>query len=172
MNDELLTDLAERLSDRSGRVRERARHTLVFIGPPAVPLLLERVGSKAKRTRWEVAKTLSEIADPASMPALVRLLSDPESDIRWIAAEGLIRLGARSIPDVLRLLIDKPESTDIRRAAHHVLHELSADNLVVAETVAPVMKVLGDTEPASSLPPKAEEVLRNIDWLLRGDSLA
>lgn len=168
MKDDSLPGLVKRLSDRSGLVRERARHTLVLIGSPAVPLLLELVESRAKRPRWEAAKALASIADPSSVSALVQLLSDPESDIRWIAATGLIRLGPRTLPDVLRFLIENPDSVDIRRAVHHVLYELAIENPVVEESVAPVLKVLGETDPPSAVPPQAELALRQIESLQRG----
>jgi HEAT repeat protein len=168
MSSSRLVSLVEQLSDQSGRVRERARHTLVFIGPPALPLVEGLADSRVKRTRWEAAKTVAAIADPSSMPVLLRLLGDPESDIRWIAAEGLIRLGNRSIPEVLNLLIEEPASVDIRRAVRHVLHHLAADNMVVAETVAPVMEVLGDTDPASAVPPRAEQALQQVEALQGG----
>ena len=40
MSNESVPTLVERLSDDDGLVRERARHTLVLIGEPAVPSLL------------------------------------------------------------------------------------------------------------------------------------
>jgi HEAT repeat protein len=157
-----VSSLIEQLSDRDGLVRDRARHTLALIGPPAVPALLERAHSPVKRLRWEVAKALSAIAEPSSIPALVEFLSDPESDIRWLGAVGLIRIGPRSIPPVLRILIEKPESIDIRRSAHHVFRDLGEQNPVAFEILGPVLDVLGDTDPPSALPPRAEEAFQRI----------
>jgi HEAT repeat protein len=103
--------LVEQLSDRRGRIREGAREALVDLGGPAVPLLLPLAASPSKKLRWEVAKTLGSIADPRAIPALVERLADRESDIRWLAAVGLIRMGPDSIPPVLRALIANPDST-------------------------------------------------------------
>jgi HEAT repeat protein len=111
---------------------------------------------------------LADMVDPSCMPALIKLLTDPESDIRWIAAEGLIRLGPSSLRDVLRLLIEKPKSIDTREAVHHVLRKLAAENRVIQELVAPVLDVLGETDPASSLPPRAEQALKRIESLQLG----
>jgi HEAT repeat protein len=171
MNDQSIPALVDKLSDDDGLVRKRARHTLVLIGSPALPSLLELVESPVKRTRWEAAKALAEIGHPSSVSALVELLQDPESDIRWLGAEGLIRIGSRSLRDVLRLLIERPDSTDVRRAAHHVFRELGSQNSVVEELLAPVMEVLGDTDPAGAIPPRAEETLEQLESYQREDFL-
>ena len=163
MSDETLSNLVDQLSSRKGTVREKARHTIVLIGASAIPLLIDLAQSRAKRPRWEAAKALASIAEPSSIPTLVGLLSDSESEIRWLAAEGLIKLGPRSLPEVLRLLIDSPDSVEVRRAVHHVLHDLASTNPVVEETVNPVMEVLGDTEPTSAIPVHAEQVLNKIE---------
>ena len=171
MNDQSIPALVDKLSDDDGLVRKRARHTLVLIGSPALPSLLELVESPVKRTRWEAAKALAEIGHPSSVSALVELLQDPESDIRWLGAEGLIRIGSRSLQDVLRLLIERPDSTDVRRAAHHVFRELGSQNSVVEELLAPVMEVLGETDPAGAIPPRAEETLEQLESYQREDFL-
>lgn len=168
MNDGIVGTLVKQLSDRSGRVREKARNTLVLIGEAAVPSLLDLAGTRDKRTRWEVAKTLAAIADPASIPAQVRLLSDAESDIRWVAATGLIKLGPRVLPSVLQAVIDDPNSISLRRSVHHVLHDLAGENPVVEELVGPVMEVLGDTSPAGTIPPAADQALTRIQAMHRG----
>jgi HEAT repeat protein len=169
MNDQSIPALVEQLSDDDGLVRERARHTLVLIGDPAVPPLLELLESRTKRTRWEAAKALAEIGSQKSIPALVGLFSDRESDIRWLGSEGLVRIGPASIPEVLRLIIEKPDSTEIRRAAHHVFRELGKHNRVVKELLTPVLDVLGDTDPAGAIPPKAEDALKQFESYRRGD---
>ena len=171
MNDRSIHTLVEQLSDDDGLVRRKARHTLVLVGSPALPSLLELVESPVKRTRWEAAKALAEIGDSSSIPALLGLLSDPESDIRWLGAEGLIRVGPRSLGSLLGLLIEKPDSTDVRRAAHHVFRELGGQNSVVEELLAPVMEVLGETDPAGAIPPRAEETLEQLESYQRDDLL-
>lgn len=171
MSEEYVGVLVERLSDKDGLVRERARHTLALVGEPAVPSLLELLKSSAKRPRWEAAKTLAAIGDSSSVSALVGVLTDPESDIRWLGAVGLIRLGPRSLSDLLRLLIERPDSTHIRRGARHVFKELGRENPVAQEFLAPVLEVLGDTNPASAIPPRAEEALQELRHLRGEDTL-
>jgi HEAT repeat protein len=151
--------LVEQLSDADGRVREQARHTMALIGDPAVPYVADLLGSSSWHLRWEATKTLASIANPASIPGLLRGLVDDEFEIRWVAAEGLIRVGPESLPPVLRLLLDRPDSKYVRHGARHVLSGLSRENKVIAEIVAPAQAVLGDTEPGSVVLQAADRAL-------------
>jgi HEAT repeat protein len=54
--------------------------------------------------RVEVSKIICFIADKRSIPALINLLEDNESDVRWIASESLIRIGRKSIVPLLTSL--------------------------------------------------------------------
>ncbi|HLN21752.1 MAG TPA: HEAT repeat domain-containing protein [Bacteroidales bacterium] len=45
---------------------------------------------------------IAMLADKRSIPALINLLDDDESYIRWIAAESLVRIGRRSMFPLLR----------------------------------------------------------------------
>jgi HEAT repeat protein len=169
MDDGFLEACLEELSARNGRVREKARNTLVLMGPVAVPPLLELASAPDKRTRWEAAKALATIADPTSISVLARLLSDPQSDIRWVASVGLIKLGPRVLHHVLQALIENPDSISLRRAVHHVLRDLAGENPVLQDLVDPVLKVLTETSPASTIPPAADEALKQIQGLQRGE---
>ena len=54
------------------------------------------------RMREEVTKIICFVADKRSIPALICLLEDNESDVRWIASESLIMIGRRSIVPLLK----------------------------------------------------------------------
>lgn len=155
--------LVEQLSDRGGSTRAKAREALVDVGPAAVPHLLPLAADPSKKLRWEVAKTLGDIGDARAIPALADRLSDSESGIRWLAAVGLITIGPQSIPAVLRTLIENPGSTDLRRAVHHTLHDLSQEHPAVAEPLLPVLEALGDIEPTDAIPPKAQAALQHFE---------
>jgi hypothetical protein len=91
--------------------------------------------------RQEISKIVRIIADRRSIPALINLLEDKESDIRWIASESLIKIGRKSIIPlirsiragrvcyfpgngawtVLQSLLTRPE----KKALHNVLFSLS-----------------------------------------------
>ncbi len=148
-------ELVAQLGDRDGVTRKRARETLTAIGDEAIPHLVGLLASPQDKLRWEAAKALTEIPDPAAIPGLVSLLADPASEIRWLAATGLIRLGNRSVPPVLGALAEHPADKGFRAASHHVLHDLSEKNGVLREIVEPVLAVLGDTDPAGVISARA-----------------
>ena len=157
-----LEELIARLSTSNGRTRQRVRETLAAIGEPAVPSLVALLGSPQVRLRWEAAKALTQIPDPAAIPDLVSLLGDPEAGIRWLAAIGLINIGSRSVPPVLQALTECAASKGFRDASHHVLHGVSRRNAVLREILGPVLAVLGDTGPVGVISSRAEVALHEL----------
>src|SRR5687768_14388467 len=71
------------LASKDVRVRAAARRALVQSGQPTVEPLTQALRSPNHIVRWEAAKALSEIADPASAPALIQALMDERFDVRW-----------------------------------------------------------------------------------------
>ena len=154
---ETINSLVAELGDGDGLVRERARLTLVYIGEPAVASLIEALTDSRQSVRWEAAKALSDIADPAAAPALVVALEDRVFDIRWLAAKGLIAIGYKSIVPLLKALIGRPDSVWLRQGAHHVLKELVAGEL--EHVLNPVITALEGPESAVEVPVIAGVVL-------------
>ena len=70
--------------------RQTARETLVDLGHAAVGPTIPLLNDRNDHVRWEAAKTLAEIGDPAAAEALVKTLEDRDAGIRWLAATGLI----------------------------------------------------------------------------------
>ncbi len=152
--------LMNALCEKDTLRRQRARLSLVDIGAPAVPYLVETLeDSDAEEcARWESAKALSDIGDPAAAPALIDVLGQDELfGIRWLAAEGLIALGRNGLVPLLNALIQRSNSAWLREGAHHVLRTLAGRGLYVY--VAPVLTALEDIEPAVQVPPAARAAL-------------
>ena len=143
---EMISSLMSRLSDKDGLVREEARLSLVYIGEPAVVPLIKALSDRRENLRWEAAGALSEIAAPASVPALVEALRDKVFDVRWLAAQGLIAIGREAVVPLLEALMEYPDSVWLRQGAHHVLHDLEEDDL--EETLEPVIAALESLDPA------------------------
>ena len=61
----------EALESDDRREREAARIALVEEGSAAVPPLIRCLGDERVRVRWEAAKALVDLADPAAAPKLV-----------------------------------------------------------------------------------------------------
>jgi HEAT repeat protein len=98
--------------------------TLVKMGRKILPHLHKLVKSEDPLIRREAAKLTELIAGRTSIPFFIHLLSDTDFDIRWIAAEGLIKIGRRSIKPVLRAVRDGDNSILLNEGAHHVLVNL------------------------------------------------
>ena len=136
--------------------RMSAREALVAIGGPAVSALTEALVNPIRHVRWEAAKALGQIGDPAAAEALVRALEDEIFGVRWLAAEGLIAVGRQGLKPLLQALIHRSDSDWLRQGAHHVLHELARAGL---EEVRPVLAALEDIEPSIDVPPAARNAL-------------
>lgn len=155
--------LIAKLAARDGRERERARWSLVAIGSPAVADLIELLEAANEQIRWEAAKALADIADPAAADALVKALEDKVFDVRWLAAEGLINLGQVGIVPLLKALIERSDSPWLRDAAHHVFHDIAVGEL--EELLEPIMDSLEGAEAVIETPLIAKAIL---DKLISG----
>jgi HEAT repeat protein len=135
--------LLTELGSGDGVTRTRARETLVLIGEPAVANLEALLKDDDKQVRWEAAKALGAVRDPRSVDTFVRLLDDQSSELRWLAASGLIDLGPRSVRAVLQSLNDPEVPRGHLEMSHRILGELARGNDVLAGLVKPVLDVLG-----------------------------
>lgn len=129
------------LCSDDGVRREKSRHSLVRMGNNAIDYLADFITSSDSLLRWEVTKTLSEIATPFAAPVLVEALEDELTSIRWIAAKGLIKLGKQGAIETLKALIENPDSPFLMEGAHHVLHDLQ-DKLPARKLTLELMHVL------------------------------
>ncbi len=120
-----LAKLIKGLFDTKNSVKKlAARNALQEMGKTIIPRLHGLLDSDNGLLRLEVAKTVALIADRRSIPVLIRLLDDIEFEIRWIAAEGLIKIGRRSILPLLRSIGSGDGSYYLNKGAHHVLNGL------------------------------------------------
>lgn len=99
-----------------------------------------------------------DIAHRSSIQPAIRMLEDPESDIRWIASETLIRIGRKSMEPILRSLVSGGESRNLQQGAHHVLNALiRKDDAVELKQLIRLIRHSG--EIPESIPVKAALVL-------------
>jgi len=152
-----ISSLVSALSSPDRDTRQNAREALVTLGRPAVGPLIPLLDDRNDLVRWEAAKSLSEIGDPAAAPALVKTLEDEDPGVRWLAAEGLIKMRRASLRPLFQALMERPGSPWLREGAHHVLHDLARlgrDGQVVS-----VLEALGDVEPSVAVPGAARKAL-------------
>lgn len=136
-----------------------ARHQLVAIGSPAVDSLIAAISGHGHKewVRWEATKALGEIADPKAIEPLIDRLEDKNFDIRWMAAESLVPFGQAVFGPLLRRLIERPQSSWLRLAAHHVMR-LASDQKT-REIVKPVLEAIESNDPAPQIPHAAKSAL-------------
>jgi HEAT repeat protein len=146
--DEHLKTLLDNLTGSDGMARQRARETLVLAGEQALAELRALLSSPDKQTRWEATKALATMSDAGSLDAFLALLDDQNSDIRWLAADGLIHLGPRSVRPVLQGLTGPKLTRGRLEMSHRVLGELSSDHKLLADIIAPLMQAIGGNDPA------------------------
>jgi HEAT repeat protein len=154
--DSLIGDLA---SD-DWVVRVKAREGLVSRGGKAIKPLTKALVSPNQWVRWESAKAMCEIGNPAATGALIKSLEDKMFDVRWLSAQGLITIGRKTIVPLLQAVIDKPDSVWIREGAHHVLHDLAEGKL--RPILEPVLKALQDVDATVEGPLAAKIALDKI----------
>lgn len=112
----------ELLNSKDGLVRQKARKALAEIGNPAVPALAQVLqDAPSKNARWGAAKALGEICDPVAIPALLDALEDRDSDVSWLAAVALNKLGKSAWKHILQRLIERGvDSVAVRSGVHHI----------------------------------------------------
>ena len=137
--------------------RQTAREALVAVGKPAVDLLIQLLGDAKPHARWEAAKALTAIRDPASASALIMALEDKDGDVHWLAAQALIVLRRHALEPLLATLSDRPDSQWLREGAHYVLHDLHKHQALAL--VKPVLAALDEPEPEITVPAAAYAAL-------------
>lgn len=158
---ETVSALVNDLGSQDGMVRVRARGALVTIGARAVSPLVAALGGKDAWQRWEAAKALCQIADPAAIKALISALEDDMFDVRWVAAEGLISIGYPALGPLLHELRKHPDALWLREGAHRIFHGLyREENKAV---LSPVFKALEGPEPALEVPFAARTALEELE---------
>jgi HEAT repeat protein len=154
--DQLVADLGS----KNAVERRDARAALVRIGAAAVPALVDALRAAQQHTRWEAAKALARIAEPAAADGLVGVLGDEDTDVRWVVGEALIALGRDAAKPLLAALTKSDLPDGFYSGAHHVLHDLTRRS-DLALVLAPVLKAFDEPEPEIAIPPAATKALQS-----------
>ena len=117
------------------------------------------ISARNELLKHEIANTVNLIADRKSIPALINLLKDPEFDVRWIAAEGLIKIGRKSIVPLLKTIRDEESSYFMNKGAHHILQSLISER--ERRAIEPLLySLFNHTEAGKIAPVEALTALR------------
>jgi HEAT repeat protein len=153
------------LGSKNGMKRKKAREKLVAKGENMIDFLMELLNHPKHIYRWEALKTMEEIGNPISIPLFIQAFEDDESDIRWIAAEGLIRLGNQSIKPLLKALLEKSDAIFVLAGAHHVFYELKkAEKLPTGFPIDKLLSAIKNPGWAESVKLLAYDLLNNLEF--------
>ena len=160
-----IKNLIADLSSSNDFTRLKARRELLETGKPAYNSLLEALKDRNCLVRWEAVNILGGTGDPEVAPALVGALEDSEFEVRWVAAEALIRMGTKGLKTLFQALIERADSAFLREGAHHVFHKLAQGELKVFLT--PMLIALESHDAAEEVPPVALHATETIDEALK-----
>jgi len=103
--------------------RDAAAAALVRIGPPALPAVMERLGSPDVAVRLAALAVLGDVGVRRTAPALTARLADPDPNVRVAAAEALGKVGGPEAAGALLAALDSDDRT-LQGAALGALHGL------------------------------------------------
>jgi hypothetical protein len=159
--DSLAKLIKESLDSKNSAKKLAARNALVEMGKTIIPKLHRLLNSENALLRMEAAKIVELIADRRSIPFLINLLDDKEFEIRWIAVEGLIKIGRRAILPLLKSIRDGKSTFIFNKGAHHVLLRLLKEDEMNKLTT--LMLSLDDAqELGETAPVEASEAIKTI----------
>jgi HEAT repeat protein len=118
--------------------------SLVQIGSPAVPQLLQKCSSSSSWIRWHSVRALIEIHDYRALPVLVQALNGADRSIAWLAAKGLPRYGKACVAPILRLLMTAETSPWLAETTSFVLHNLYVRDRELKPYLEPVVQSMSD----------------------------
>jgi hypothetical protein len=113
--------------------RQEAARTLVKIGDPAVPALIEALSDARESVCMEALYALGQIQDSRAIMPLTKLLVHTEPRIRGIAAELLGKFGDADAVEPLIQTLDGDDE-DLKVIAAHALANLEDQRAVYALT--------------------------------------
>lgn len=160
-----IDEIKHHLASQDARMRHEARELLVGKGVEALPALTGCLNSPDWHLRWEAVKALGEMGDvddvaPKAAEALVGMLQDNDTGVRWAAMNSLIQLKRAAIYPVLEALTRDFGSARVREGAHHVLHSLLAQGLLTKDELN-VCNALRGAAPAIEAAWAANTALMN-----------
>ncbi len=121
------------LGDPRGLLRRSFSESLGSVGKTAVPALCQAMKHSSQVTvRRAAAKTLTLIADPASLPDLLSaFLADTDSVVQGSAMGAMAAMGEQAIEAILGI-VENPESTEMQIGLANWALSLVADRAPTA----------------------------------------
>ena len=162
--DPQIRKLVDQLGSNDPRERMEARNELVAIGDAAVDEIVESFGSGQQQTRWEAAHCLRKIGSERAIPALVTEIEEANTDVGWLAAEGLIAIGEKSLVPVLTSLTSTKHSEidHFYQHAHHIIRTFACYEKY-HDSLQGLLTAFDQSQPQMGVPRAAYEVLQRLE---------
>jgi HEAT repeat protein len=111
-----LPELRKGMDASEPEVRKCAMESMRLMGPAALPDLRQALGHARRDVRWEAAFAFSwhggaNLPAKEAVPELARLLHDPSSEVRALAASALSRVVPAGSEELLKALKDPDPGT-------------------------------------------------------------
>ena len=120
--------VSDLIGEAYGDIDERMQVSAVFaMGRSAdlrwADLVLQEAESSNSEMRYEAARACGELQNPGAVPALARLLDDPDDQVREAAVWALGQIGGNEPRRLLTRILEDDDS-DLHEAAETALEEL------------------------------------------------
>ena len=124
-----ISKLITSLKSNDATERNKAQNHLIEIGKPAVPAIIKLTTESEPELRREAVSILGDIGGPSAILALINLLVDEAFEVRWRAAESLIKMKRESIIPLFQELEQKNRFDNIwfLDGVHHILRKLDEE---------------------------------------------
>jgi HEAT repeat protein len=119
----------ELIGDAYGDMDDRMRISAVYaMGRSAdrrwADLVLGEVESSIPEMRYEAARACGELQNPGALPALKRLLDDPDDQVREASVWAMGQIGGGESRRLLVAILEDEEAEDLHEVAEEALEEL------------------------------------------------
>ena len=117
-----IRELIEQFDGNPMNVRLEITREILQFGDEAVPELIKGLEHATWSVRQDCANALAELADPRATVALIRLLGDRETGVRYEAARALGRIGSDDAKAALNALVQHVDDEQFRYFLYDCLH--------------------------------------------------
>ncbi|HUH97912.1 MAG TPA: HEAT repeat domain-containing protein [Anaerolineales bacterium] len=126
---ETINKLIGSLGSHDPTERNKAQIRLAGIGRPAVSALIKLASRPEAALRREAASVLGDIGAPSAIPSLIELLVDEAFEVRWRAAESLIKMKRAAVVPLFQELQrgNRFGSIWFLEGVHHILRKLDEE---------------------------------------------
>jgi hypothetical protein len=139
---------------------QEARHGLAELGALSEAAWLEILDNPDPHICWHAARGLAEIGNTTALEILAQGLCDENKTVRWVTSDLFAHIGAKAIPNILKVILSSPFSDECRQATYHALRSIKSYR--ARESLKPLVSALSSPSTKQIAQIIAERMLK--DW--------